>query len=97
MAKGVLSRMPGERGNNSERGKAAGVSAMSVSNVIDDLPDVRKETREKALDAMARLDYRVNVAARNLRPRTRVSQVTVTVVAVAWSTSEIRTVTAIFH
>ncbi|MEH0553662.1 hypothetical protein [Streptomyces sp. B21-101] len=40
---------------------------MSVSNVINDLPDVRKETQEKVLDAMARLDCRVNVAARNLR------------------------------
>ncbi|MFI2037133.1 LacI family DNA-binding transcriptional regulator [Streptomyces bottropensis] len=47
--------------------KAAGVSAMTVSNVINDHPNVRKATREKVLDAMARLDYRVNVAARNLR------------------------------
>ncbi|MFF0094889.1 LacI family DNA-binding transcriptional regulator [Streptomyces canus] len=46
---------------------AAGVSAMTVSNVINDHPNVRKATREKVLDAMARLDYRVNVAARNLR------------------------------
>ncbi|MFE9443512.1 LacI family DNA-binding transcriptional regulator [Streptomyces sp. NPDC006602] len=47
--------------------KAAGVSAMTVSNVINDHPNVREATREKVLDAMARLDYRVNVAARNLR------------------------------
>ncbi|WP_427918757.1 LacI family DNA-binding transcriptional regulator [Streptomyces sp. cg40] len=47
--------------------KAAGVSPMTVSNVINDHPNVRKATREKVLDAMARLDYRVNVAARNLR------------------------------
>ncbi|MFI9583466.1 LacI family DNA-binding transcriptional regulator [Streptomyces sp. NPDC052236] len=47
--------------------KAAGVSAMTVSNVINDHPNVRRATREKVLDAMARLDYRVNVAARNLR------------------------------
>jgi DNA-binding LacI/PurR family transcriptional regulator len=47
--------------------KAAGVSAMTVSNVINDRPHVRPETREKVLAAMARLDYRVNVAARNLR------------------------------
>lgn len=40
---------------------------MTVSNVINDHPNVRKATREKVLDAMARLDYRVNVAARNLR------------------------------
>lgn len=47
--------------------KAAGVSAMTVSNVINDHPNVRRATREKVLAAMARLDYRVNVAARNLR------------------------------
>lgn len=47
--------------------KAAGVSAMTVSNVINDHPNVRRATREKVLEAMARLDYRVNVAARNLR------------------------------
>ena len=47
--------------------KAAGVSPMTVSNVINDHPNVRPATREKVLEAMARLDYRVNVAARNLR------------------------------
>ena len=46
--------------------KAAGVSAMTVSNVINDHPNVRRSTREKVLEAMNRLDYRVNVAARNL-------------------------------
>ncbi|WP_405846653.1 LacI family DNA-binding transcriptional regulator [Streptomyces sp. NBC_01518] len=46
--------------------KAAGVSPMTVSNVINDHPNVRPSTRAKVLDAMARLDYRVNVAARNL-------------------------------
>lgn len=47
--------------------KAAGVSPMTVSNVINDHPNVRPATREKVLEAMALLDYRVNVAARNLR------------------------------
>ncbi|WP_327714115.1 LacI family DNA-binding transcriptional regulator [Streptomyces sp. NBC_00490] len=47
--------------------KAAGVSAMTVSNVINDHPNVRRATREKVLEAMARLDYRGNLAARNLR------------------------------
>ncbi|MER6127225.1 LacI family DNA-binding transcriptional regulator [Streptomyces sp. NPDC001795] len=47
--------------------KAAGVSAMTVSNVINGHPNVRPATREKVLEAMGRLDYRVNVAARNLR------------------------------
>lgn len=46
--------------------KAAGVSPMTVSNVINDHPNVRSSTRAKVLEAMARLDYRVNVAARNL-------------------------------
>ncbi|WP_263972916.1 LacI family DNA-binding transcriptional regulator [Streptomyces canus] len=47
--------------------KEAGVSPMTVSNVINDHPNVRPSTREKVLEAMARLDYRVNLAARNLR------------------------------
>ncbi|OLZ61946.1 LacI family transcriptional regulator [Streptomyces sp. IMTB 2501] len=47
--------------------KAAGVSAMTVSNVINDHPNVRPATRERVLTAMTRLGYRVNVAARNLR------------------------------
>jgi DNA-binding LacI/PurR family transcriptional regulator len=47
--------------------KAAGVSPMTVSHVINDHPNVRSTTREKVLEAIARLDYRVNVAARNLR------------------------------
>jgi DNA-binding LacI/PurR family transcriptional regulator len=46
--------------------KAAGVSPMTVSNVINDHPNVRRPTREKVLEAMVRLGYRVNVAARNL-------------------------------
>jgi DNA-binding LacI/PurR family transcriptional regulator len=47
--------------------KAAGVSSMTVSNVINGHPHVSKATRAKVLEAMARLDYRVNAAARNLR------------------------------
>ncbi|MEV5953951.1 LacI family DNA-binding transcriptional regulator [Streptomyces sp. NPDC051987] len=47
--------------------KAAGVSAMTVSNVINGHPHVRPVTRERVLAAMDRLGYRVNVAARNLR------------------------------
>ncbi|MGW9114288.1 LacI family DNA-binding transcriptional regulator [Microbacterium sp. NPDC055683] len=47
--------------------KAAGVSAMTVSNVLNDRPHVRAETREKVLRAIAELDYRVNPAARRLR------------------------------
>lgn len=47
--------------------KVAGVSPMTVSNVINEHPHVKRETREKVLGVMAELDYRVNVAARNLR------------------------------
>ncbi|MFF7474052.1 substrate-binding domain-containing protein [Streptomyces sp. NPDC008092] len=47
--------------------KAAGVSAMTVSNVINGHPNVRPATRERVLAAVDRLGYRVNVAARNLR------------------------------
>jgi len=47
--------------------KAAGVSSMTVSNVINDHPYVKTSTRERVLKAMTDLGYRVNVAARNLR------------------------------
>lgn len=47
--------------------RAAGVSPMTVSNVLNDRPHVKDETRAKVLAAMNELDYRVNVAARNLR------------------------------
>ncbi len=47
--------------------RAAGVSPMTVSHVVNDHPHVRASTRAKVLEVMDRLDYRVNVAARNLR------------------------------
>ena len=47
--------------------KAAGVSPMTVSNVINDHPHVKSSTRAKVVKAMEELDYRVNHAARNLR------------------------------
>jgi DNA-binding LacI/PurR family transcriptional regulator len=40
---------------------------MTVSHVINEHPHVRTATREKVLETIAALDYRVNVAARNLR------------------------------
>lgn len=46
---------------------AAGVSPMTVSNVLNGYPHVRPATRERVLEEIDRLDYRVNVAARNLR------------------------------
>lgn len=55
-----------------EVARAAGVSMMTVSNVINEHPHVRNTTKAKVLKAIADLDYRVNVAARNLRAgRTR--------------------------
>jgi DNA-binding LacI/PurR family transcriptional regulator len=47
--------------------RAAGVSPMTVSNVINDRVPVRAETRGKVIDAIDRLGYQVNVAARILR------------------------------
>ncbi|MBT2518314.1 LacI family DNA-binding transcriptional regulator [Streptomyces sp. ISL-90] len=47
--------------------KAAGVSTMTVSNVLNHYPHVRDETRDRVLRAIDDLGYRVNVAARNLR------------------------------
>jgi DNA-binding LacI/PurR family transcriptional regulator len=43
------------------------VSLMTVSNVINEHPHVKPATKCKVLQAIADLDYRVNVAARNLR------------------------------
>jgi len=47
--------------------KAAGVSPMTVSNVLNSRPHVKDTTREKVLKTIDELGYRVNVAARNLR------------------------------
>lgn len=47
--------------------EAAGVSPMTVSNVINDRPHVRPSTRARVVQAMDELGYRINVAARNLR------------------------------
>ena len=46
---------------------AAGVSPMTVSNVLNGRQSVNDELRDRVMDAIQRLDYRVNVAARNLR------------------------------
>jgi DNA-binding LacI/PurR family transcriptional regulator len=50
--------------------RVAGVSAQTVSRVINDHPRIRDETRRRVQDAMAQLDYRVNNAARSLGTRT---------------------------
>ena len=45
----------------------AGVSPMTVSNVVNGHPHVREATRERVLQSIAALGYHVNTAARNLR------------------------------
>ncbi|MGN7950354.1 LacI family DNA-binding transcriptional regulator [Microbacterium sp. 22215] len=47
--------------------KAAGVSPMTVSHVVNEHRNVRESTREHVLEVISQLGYRVNVAARNLR------------------------------
>ncbi|WP_114560071.1 LacI family DNA-binding transcriptional regulator [Desertihabitans aurantiacus] len=44
----------------------AGVSAKTVSNVVNGHPHVRPQTRERVLQAMGELHYRVNLSARHL-------------------------------
>lgn len=45
----------------------AGVSKMTVSNVINGRPGASDETRARVLEAVSRLGYRVNATARQLR------------------------------
>jgi LacI family transcriptional regulator len=45
----------------------AGVSAMTVSNVLNGRAGASEETRRRVMDAAARLRYQPNVAARNLK------------------------------
>ncbi|HIZ36730.1 MAG TPA: LacI family transcriptional regulator [Candidatus Ruania gallistercoris] len=47
--------------------REAGVSAMTVSNVINGRPGVGAETRMRVLATVSRLGYQVNLAARHLR------------------------------
>lgn len=44
----------------------AGVSIQTVSRVLNEHPSVRPQTRARVLEAIARLDYRPNLAARSL-------------------------------
>ncbi|WP_345712903.1 LacI family DNA-binding transcriptional regulator [Kineococcus glutinatus] len=50
-----------------EVAEAAGVSVMTVSNTLTGLRPVSPDTRRRVLEAVERLGYQVNVAARNLR------------------------------
>ena len=47
----------------------AGVSAKTVSRVVNSEPHVRPVTKEKVEVAIATLNYRPNLAARNLASR----------------------------
>jgi DNA-binding LacI/PurR family transcriptional regulator len=47
--------------------RAAGVSAATVSRVLNKHPSVREDTRLRVEQAMQRLNYRVSIAARSLR------------------------------
>ena len=49
-----------------EVARAAGVSTQTVSRVLNDYQGVRAHTRQRVLDAVAALDYRMNNAARAL-------------------------------
>jgi DNA-binding LacI/PurR family transcriptional regulator len=53
-----------------EVARAAGVSTQTVSRVINDQPNIRPETRDRVLQAIGDLGYRVNNAARTLGTRT---------------------------
>jgi LacI family transcriptional regulator len=46
--------------------RAAGVSAMTVSRVINKEPNVRDETRQSVLETIERMNYSPNTAARSL-------------------------------
>ncbi len=47
--------------------RAARVSIKTVSNVVNDYPHVRGDTRQRVLDAIDQLGYRPNLSARGLR------------------------------
>ena len=47
--------------------RLANVSAKTVSNVLNGNPKATQETKERVLEAVDRLGYRLNVTARNLR------------------------------
>lgn len=56
----------GKRIGMREVADAAGVSTQTVSRVLSGYPGIRDATRERVLDAVAALDYRLNNAARAL-------------------------------
>jgi DNA-binding LacI/PurR family transcriptional regulator len=68
VAAGASRPMPpeGKRAGVREVAARAGVSAQTVSRVINDSPHMRPETRARVVAAMSDLGYRVNNAARSL-------------------------------
>jgi DNA-binding LacI/PurR family transcriptional regulator len=67
---GVQAVSPRQRGSvMRDVATLAGVSHQTVSRVLNDHPNVRPETRERVLSAMASLNYRRNLAARTLVTR----------------------------
>jgi len=53
----------------SDVAEIAGVSLKTVSRVFNEEPNVREETRQRVLQAVADLDYHPNIAARSLAGR----------------------------
>jgi DNA-binding LacI/PurR family transcriptional regulator len=51
----------------SEVAQLAGVSIKTVSNVINDYPYIKENTKSRVLQAIAQLDYHPNFSARSLR------------------------------
>ena len=73
--------------------ESAGVSIKTVSRVVNDEPGVTNDLRDRVLAAVARLDYRRNLAASNLRragSRTGVIGVLVQDLANSFSSSLVR-------
>ncbi|MFC5665215.1 LacI family DNA-binding transcriptional regulator [Kitasatospora misakiensis] len=56
-----------ERVTIAQVAEEAGVSAMTVSNVMNGKPGASEETRRRVTEVAARLGYRPNVSARNLK------------------------------
>ena len=55
-----------KKANINDVAALAGVSIKTVSRVVNKEPNVRKDTEQKVLDAIAQLNYRPNTSARNL-------------------------------
>src|SRR3954464_2656168 len=58
---------PSNRATMRDVAALAGVSLKTVSRVVNDEPGVSPDVRERVNTAVARLDYRPNLAASNLR------------------------------